>query len=100
MSNAIQFLESLGTRPIFASIDNDAYLSEVASIPVDPVQRQALLARDHLALSEQLGGRAQMMMQIWAPDESPQDDDQEPAEQPDDAPDDEPEDQLAPQDSR
>lgn len=88
MSNAIQFLESLGQRPAYAPANGDEYASEVAAIEADAAQKQALLDRDRLSLSKQLGGRVEMMMQIWAPDESPQDDEPAPVEQPDDEPDD------------
>lgn len=86
-SNAIQFLESLGNKPLLAAFTDADYASAVSTLEVDPMQRKALLDRDPGALSEQLGGRASMMMQIWTPDEVPQDDEQAPDQGPDDEPD-------------
>ncbi|MDQ3494241.1 MAG: hypothetical protein M3485_01580 [Pseudomonadota bacterium] len=94
-SNAIQFLESLGNKPLLAPFTEADYASAVSALEVDPMQRKALLDRDQGALSEQLGGRASMTMQIWTEEETPQDDEKAP----DDRPDDEPGEHERPQDT-
>ena len=81
MLNIIQFLEAMGSQQLSAS----EYAATVASLELDPPQRQALLDRDHAALNDLLGGRAKMFFGILAPDEEPaRREDEEPAEdQPD-----------------
>ena len=65
MSNAIQFLEAMGGQARLSASD---YTTAIAALDVDGKQRQALLARNHAALSELLGGRAQMRCYIATPD--------------------------------
>lgn len=79
MSNAIQFLESLGRNPKIFGQSAEAYAVRVTKSEVDLAQQQALLERDANSLSGLLGGRERMMMQVWAPqedeaDEQPQQD--------------------------
>jgi hypothetical protein len=64
MSNAIQFLESLGRNP--APID---YVAAVAALDVDEAQRQALMDRNHAGLNDLLGGRPKMLCLILPADE-------------------------------
>lgn len=89
MSNVIQFLETLGSNPAQGRLSAADYEAVVASLDADRAQQQALLASDHVALNDLLGGRAgRMMLAQWAPDGEPlkKDDDHhegdEPAEDP------------------
>lgn len=75
MSNVIHFLESLGAR---ATLSAANYAAAVAEIGVDDVQRQALLARDPVALNSLLDGRPKMLFYVNAPN------DDEPEFEPDD----------------
>ena len=65
MSNAIRFLEAMGSRQLSAA----EYAATVAALEVDAPQRQALLDRDQTALSALLGGRPKMYCLIVAPNE-------------------------------
>jgi hypothetical protein len=89
MSNAIQFLETLGREPVCRSILSTDHEASIAALSLDQAQRDALLDRDHGKLSQLLGGRAKMMLQIWAPDQEPQEDEPAPVGVPDDGQDDE-----------
>lgn len=81
MLDVIRFLENVG-RDAPAPAD---YAAAVEALDVTAPQRQALLARDHAALNDLLGGRASMFFGILAPEEAPMED--EPAEdQPDEVP--------------
>lgn len=78
MSNVIQFLEALGREPM----SSESYANAVRSLDVDDVMREALLRKDHEALSNLLGARHNLMM-ILVPaedepsrDEPPADDDE------------------------
>ncbi|MFS8064399.1 MAG: hypothetical protein ACMG5Z_07395 [Luteimonas sp.] len=62
MSNVIRFLESMGSQPISAA-DSAA---TVVALEVNASQRQALLDRDHTALSDLLGGRKEMRCLIFS----------------------------------
>jgi len=93
MSNAIQFLETLGRSGGMIPFHDKAYADAVALLEVDHMQRQALLNRDANALSGLLGGRSKMMMQVWAPQEDAPDEhsqEDEPDDSDDGAPMDEP----------
>ena len=85
MSNTIRFLEVMGRGPVLSPLE---YTSAVAALDVDDDQRQALLARDHNALNDLLGGRKKMMCLILpAEDEpAPGDDEQQPEEPAEDTP--------------
>lgn len=72
MSQIIGFLENLGRSPTCGRAPQADYAAIVASLQATPEQRQALLARDHAALSGLLGGRAQMMCLIWQPSDEPE----------------------------
>lgn len=75
MSNAIQFLESMGAS---ASIQGAAdYAAAVAALDVEPAQRVALLGRDVSSLAKLLDGRPAMFCMILAPDEGKEDEAQE-----------------------
>jgi hypothetical protein len=65
VSNVIQFLEAVGSRPLSPA----DYTAAVAAIDVGDRQRQALLDRDHAALNECLGGAKKMVFAILAADE-------------------------------
>lgn len=75
MSNAIQFLETLGSKPMLSPAD---YAATVAALDLDAAQQQALLQRDHEVLNDLLGGRTLMAMFIATPDGG-----EEPQESPD-----------------
>lgn len=62
MSKVIRFLESMGSQPISAA----DYVATVDALEVDAPQRQALLERDHAALSDLLGGRKEMRCLIFS----------------------------------
>ena len=75
VSNAIQFLESLGAS---ASIPGGAdYATAVAALDVEPAQREALLGRDVSSLARLLDGRPAMFCMILAPDEGKEDEAQD-----------------------
>lgn len=80
MSNVIQFLEALGKDPSLARFSPDAYAAMVASLDADDSQRQALLDRDHAALSDALGGRRLMFCMVATPDQSPMREPEEPGD--------------------
>jgi hypothetical protein len=82
MTNAIQFLETLGGNPATGKLSASAYAVAVAELDVDENQRQALLDGDHAALNEMLGGREKMVCMIWPADEPGRTDDQPGDEQP------------------
>ena len=69
MSNVIQFLESLGSRPAPSPAE---YAATVAALDVAPAARKALTERDHAALNDLLDGRATMFCFVAMPDESEQ----------------------------
>ena len=78
MSSVIQFLASVGSKPLTAA----EYGATVALLDVEDSQRQALFGRDHGALADLLGGRSKMYCMVVAPNEE---------DEPEQAPDDEPE---------
>lgn len=65
MSNAIQFLESLGSNAALTRLSAVEYAATVASLDVHAGHRQALLDRDADALSGLLGGRETMRCLIF-----------------------------------
>lgn len=67
MSNVIQFLEALGSNPAMTKLSAAQYAATVATVDADDMQRQALLNRDHAALNDLLGGRAEMRCVIFPP---------------------------------
>lgn len=68
MSNAIQFLETLGASPASSSRDTDAYAQALAAVDIDEAQHRALIGRDAGALARILDGRSQMLCMIVTPD--------------------------------
>lgn len=89
MSNVIRFLEALGSNPALTRLSVADYEAVVASLDADAAQQQALLGRNHSALNDLLGGRAErMMLMQWAPEEQPfrKDDDQPDDDQPGEEP--------------
>lgn len=82
MSNVIQFLESLGSNPSFVRNSAAEFAANVAMLDADDGQRDALLDRDHAALSALIGGRQKMYCAVYAPDEEQKDDDQPDQEEP------------------
>lgn len=79
MSNAIRFLEAMGTSAsVRAAAD---YAAAVAALDVEPAQRAALLDRDVDLLSRLLDGRPSMFCMILAPDEGKEDEAQEQADE-------------------
>lgn len=65
MSNAIRFLESVGSHPLSAA----EYAASVQLLDLDGSQRQALLDRNQLSLNEMLGGRKQLIFAVCAAEE-------------------------------
>lgn len=57
------------------------YEAAVAGLDVDDAQRQALLDRDHTALSDLLGGREKMLCVVWPADEPARKDDDQPGDE-------------------
>lgn len=68
MQNAIQFLETLGSRPAHACSSTVDYNQAVAMAGVDEPQRQALFTRDAQELSRLLDGRQQAFCLVATPD--------------------------------
>lgn len=73
MSDAIRFLESMGSDSSQSLATARDYELSVDALEVDDAQRKALLDRDHAALSQMLGGRQQLLCSIFAPDEDQED---------------------------
>lgn len=73
MSNAIQFLQSMGSDSALARTSVVDYAAAVAALDIDDAQQRALLDRDQAALSGLLGGRARMIFAVMAPDDVPVD---------------------------
>lgn len=71
MSNIIQFLEAVGSRPALSIAE---YAATVAALDTDATQQQALLDRDHAALNRLLAGREKMVCAIWPVEEPVQND--------------------------
>lgn len=95
MSNAIQFLESLGASPASVCRDADAYARALSEVDVDEAQQQALIGRDVDALARLLDGRSQMLCMIVTPDGAEEREEPDQSEEEDDEPakrDDEPSD--------
>jgi len=67
MSNAIQFLEGLGCKPMLAAGVKE-YAASISLLGIDEGQRQALLDRKAAELSRLLGGREVMRMAVAVPD--------------------------------
>jgi hypothetical protein len=72
MSNAIQFLEALGSRPALVMASLDHYEKAVCELQFDDRQHTALLARDPIAIGEALGGRTHMICAVCTPDDDSQ----------------------------
>lgn len=76
MSKIIQFLDAAGSNAQLSAAD---YAASIAMLQIDDDQKQALLDRNHLALTALLDGRSKMYCYINAPDrdepEPMQDDD-------------------------
>lgn len=69
MTEAIRFLETLGSNPALARATSAAaYGNALDVLGVDGQKQQALLDRDPRALNLLLGGRAVMAMAIATPD--------------------------------
>lgn len=66
MSNAIQFLEVMGSEPaLWAAFD------KMHATGIDDQQHEALLRGDREALSRLLDGKLNMMCLIMSPDDAP-----------------------------
>jgi hypothetical protein len=76
MSNAIQFLESLGRFPLAGRGFKSCYANSIALLLIEDDQKHALMDLDADALNALLGGRPKMMMQVWAPMEDAPDGDE------------------------
>ncbi|MFD0738439.1 hypothetical protein ACFQZQ_03950 [Lysobacter koreensis] len=66
MSNAIQFLESMGRNPSATHMSAFEYATTVAALDIEGAQKDALLERDESVLSNLLGGRDDMRCMIMA----------------------------------
>lgn len=66
MSNAIQFLEVMGSKPALWSA-----LDKVHATGIDDRQHEALLRGDRDALERLLDGKLNMMCLIMSPDDVP-----------------------------
>lgn len=75
MSNAISFLESLGSTA--EPMDAGQYARAVAGLDVDATLRQALLDRDDGRIAQLLGGRGSMMLVLAPADDAPAKDDED-----------------------
>lgn len=64
MSNVIQFLESMGKDAALGRMSPEEYTASVNALDVGDTARDALIKRDHVALSSTLGGRMKMMMML------------------------------------
>jgi hypothetical protein len=73
MSNAIEFLESLGSAA--EPMDAAHYARAVNGLAIDPDLRQALLERDSARINQLLGGRGSMMLVLAPAEDAPADDD-------------------------
>jgi hypothetical protein len=69
MSNAIRFLEALGSQPAHAAVASAAYGAAVAGLELEEPQRRALRGRDADALAGLLQGRASMFCLICGPED-------------------------------
>ena len=69
MSDAIRFLESMGSDSSLSRLSAEEYAATVAYLDVEPSQQRALIDRDHAALSDLLGGRQTLLCSVFAPDE-------------------------------
>jgi len=87
MSNVIQFLESMGQNPALNRLSPADYAAVVAALDVDCAQRQALLARDHVALNDLLEGQKQMMCVLLPADDDEKQQESEPGRDQDPTPD-------------
>jgi len=65
VSNIIQALETLGSKPMHASL----YAATIDSLVLGREERKAMLDRDHAALNELMGGPKKMVFAIMAADE-------------------------------
>lgn len=84
MSDVIRFLESMGSKPDMSPAD---YAATVALLDAEAPQREALLARNQLALNELLGGREKLMvMSLFPAEPSEGDEPEHENDQPDDEP--------------
>ncbi|GAA4867687.1 hypothetical protein [Luteimonas vadosa] len=68
MSDAIQFLETLGASPAASGLHDAGYAEALAALELEPAQEQALAGRDAGALSRLLDGRPAMLCMIATPD--------------------------------
>lgn len=88
MSNAIQFLESLGASPASVCRDADAYARALSTVDVDEAQHQALVGRDADALARLLEGREHMLCMVATPDGGETQDEPDKSDEDDSEPDD------------
>jgi hypothetical protein len=79
MSNAIQFLEILGSSPALIQGAAEAYDDVVSSLQIDTAQRLALLDRDVIKLTGLLNTSGSMFCLVATPN-----DDEQEADMPDD----------------
>lgn len=69
MSNAIHFLETLGTQPALFPGITSGYQDAVRALQqVAPAEREALAGREIDRLGDLLGGRTQMWCYVATPD--------------------------------
>lgn len=78
MSDAIRFLESMGSDSTMSRLSPGEYAATVASLDVNPLQQRALIDRDHAALNDLLGGREKLLCSVFAPDDEEEKEDDVP----------------------
>ncbi len=69
MSNAIQFLETMGTDASRGRLSAAEYADAVAKLDADESQRRALMERDHAELNALLSGRETVMGYVATPND-------------------------------
>ena len=79
MSNVVQFLETLARSP--RPLSKDQFIAAVLQAELEPVAEKALLARDVMALSRILDGRASMFCAIFPADNEEPDNEEQPQEE-------------------
>ena len=81
MSNAIQFLESMGANAAMARMAAVEFEAAIDSLDVDADAKLALKRRDVAALNRLLDGRPIMLCAIAAPRDEPEPEENAPGEE-------------------
>lgn len=70
MSKVIRFLEIMGSNSTLTWSSANEYPSAIDALAVEGIEREMLLAKDQVALSNLLGGRRKMQCMIMVPEEA------------------------------